>query len=29
VCDQFSFLRNTIYRKLPASTAAAQAGVPA
>jgi chemotaxis protein methyltransferase CheR len=29
VCDQFSPLRNTIYRKLPASTAAAQAGVPA
>lgn len=29
VCDQFSFLRNTIYRKLPACTAAARAGVPA
>lgn len=29
VCDQFAFLRNTIYRKLPATAGAARAGAPA
>ena len=29
VCDQFTFLRNTIYRKLPVSAGAARAGAPA